>query len=60
MFTNYIVTVGDTVVLDLNYDEEADNIVASSIPLSIIYEDDALLIVDKPARASCASFFALL
>lgn len=60
MFTNYTVTTGDTVVLDLNYDEEADNIIASPIPLRIIYEDDALLIVDKPARASRASFFALL
>ena len=60
VFTNYTVTAGDTVVLDLNYEEEADNIVPTNIPLRIIYEDDALLILDKPARSSRASFFALL
>lgn len=47
-------------MLDLNYEEEADNIVPIDIPFRIIYEDDALLIVDKPARSSRASFFALL
>lgn len=60
VFTNYVITVGDTVTLDLSYEEKADNIVPTNIPLKIIYEDDALLIVDKPARTSCSSGFALL
>ena len=49
VFTNEIVNVGDIIVLDLNYEEEAENIVLSPIALDIIHEDDALLIINKPA-----------
>ena len=48
VFTNHIINVGDKITLDLNYEEEADNIVASPIDLNIIYEDDCLLILNKP------------
>lgn len=39
----------DKIFLNLNYSEQSDNIVPTNIPLNIIYEDDAMLIVNKPA-----------
>lgn len=47
VLTNHILKTNDIVEVNLNYDEEAENIVSSSIPLHIIYEDESLLIVNK-------------
>ena len=44
------VSVGDTVSFCLNYEEDNSNIVAKNIPLNIVYEDDCLLIIDKPSN----------
>lgn len=49
VFTNYIIKSSDIISIDLNYKEESDNIVSVFIPLSIIYEDEAVLIINKPA-----------
>ncbi len=45
--TNYIVEPGDTVTVRL--DEAAPDYPAQDAPLDILYEDDALIAVDKPA-----------
>ncbi len=41
--------VGDTLIVDFNYDEDNSNIVPTKMDLDIIYEDEWLLIVNKPA-----------
>ncbi len=41
--------VGDKLIIDLNYKEDTSNIVSKKIDLDIIYEDDGLLILNKPA-----------
>lgn len=40
---------GDLITIDLNFEEESENIVSTSMNLDIIFEDDALLILNKPA-----------
>ena len=44
---NDLVSVGDTVSFCLSYEEDNSNIVATNIPLNIVYEDDCLLIINK-------------
>ena len=38
----------DLVEFDLNYDEESENIVATKMNLDIVFEDESLLILNKP------------
>lgn len=40
--------VGDSVLIDLFFEEDNSNIVAKEMKLNIIYEDEACLIIDKP------------
>lgn len=40
---------GDLVEVVLDFEEESDNIASTFMDLSILYEDDAFLIVNKPA-----------
>lgn len=47
--TRQIAKIGDIIIIDLNYDEDNSNIVPLKMKLNIIYEDDALLILNKPA-----------
>src|SRR5262245_42509740 len=42
------VNAGSTIVLDLPPPEELD-IAPENIPLDVVYEDDELIIIDKPA-----------
>lgn len=44
--------VGDTLIVDFNYDEDNSNIVPTKMDLDIIYEDEWLLIVNKPVRVA--------
>ena len=44
---NDLVSIGDTVSFCLNYEEDNSNIVATNIPLNIVYEDECLLIINK-------------
>lgn len=39
----------DKIEVDLDFEEESDNIVPTKINLDIVYEDEALIIVNKPA-----------
>lgn len=47
--TRCIANVGDIITIDFNYAEENSNIVPTDMPLDIKYEDDWLLIINKPA-----------
>ena len=43
------VKIGNIIKVDLNYEEENDNIVPVKMNLDILFEDDCLLILNKPA-----------
>ena len=45
---NDILNIGDIIEFNLDYEEENDNILPSNIPLDIIFEDDSMIIVNKP------------
>lgn len=47
--TRNSVTVGDVLRISFEYDEDNSNIVPKEIPLDIVYEDDWLLVVNKPS-----------
>lgn len=54
------VKIGDILKLDMNFEESSDNIVPTKMDLDIIYEDEYLLIINKPAslpvHPSCNHF----
>lgn len=41
--------VGDIISVNLDFEEESENIVSSKMDLNIVFEDDSLLVFDKPA-----------
>lgn len=47
--TRFEVKIGNIIKVDLNYEEENDNIVPVKMNLDILFEDDCLLILGKPA-----------
>ena len=47
---NSILLEDNKIIIDLNYEETSDNIVPTQMKLDIIYEDDSMLILNKPAR----------
>ena len=47
--TRNTVTSRDIILLDFNYEEDNSNIVPSKMNLDILYEDEWLLVVNKPA-----------
>lgn len=49
-FVNYALKNNDVVQIDFNFVEECDNIFSTKMELDIIYEDDYLLILNKPAK----------
>ena len=48
-YLDHELMVGDTITVDLDFYEENSNIVPSKMNLNIIYEDDAILVLNKPA-----------
>ena len=48
-YIDKVITVGDVITIIIDFEEDNSNIVPTNIPLNILYEDDGLLIVDKPA-----------
>ena len=50
--TRDIANIGDTISVDLSYDEDNSNILQTKMDLDIIYEDDAILILNKPSGIS--------
>jgi len=47
-FINQKLEIGDIICVDLNFKETSDNIIPTKIDLDILYEDEGLLIVNKP------------
>lgn len=47
-FVNQKLKTGDKIFVDLDFEETSDSIVPTEIDLDILYEDDGLLIVNKP------------
>ena len=47
--TRSIANVGDVITIDFNYEEDNSNIVPTQMNLDILFEDDWLLIINKPA-----------
>ena len=47
---NDTVEVGNIVTIDLNFEEESENIDSVNMPLDILYEDDWLIVINKPAN----------
>ena len=43
------VSIGDIITVNLDFEEESENIVTTNIPLDIVYEDDSLLVLNKPS-----------
>lgn len=48
-YTRKLVNIGDTISVSIDFEEDNSNIVATEMPLDIIYEDDYLLVINKPA-----------
>jgi 23S rRNA pseudouridine1911/1915/1917 synthase len=48
VFTNYRLTGGDLISVDLDLGERSE-ILPEAVPLKIVYEDEDVLVVDKPA-----------
>ncbi len=55
-FVNHSLVNGDIIKVDLNFEEDCDNIVPTEIKLNIIYEDDYLIILNKPAKIENTSY----
>lgn len=47
--TRTSVKIGDNLIIDFNYEEDNSNIIPSEFNIDIVYEDDWLLVVNKPA-----------
>lgn len=41
--------IGDVVLIDFNYEEDNSNIIPKNISLDIIYEDEWMIIINKPS-----------
>ncbi len=48
VFVNNPVNTNDTILIDLDFNEETENIHPTEMELDILYEDDAFLIINKP------------
>ncbi len=44
------ITEKDIVCVELGFKEKSENILAKQMPLSIVFEDEAMLILNKPAN----------
>ena len=47
---NDIVEEGNIVTINLNFEEESENIDSIEMPLDILYEDEWLIVINKPAN----------
>ena len=47
--TRASISKNDIITVNLDFEEESENIVATKMNLDIVYEDDAFLILNKPA-----------
>ena len=47
--TRNTINIGDQLIIDFNYNEDNSNILPKEMDLDIVYEDDWLLVVNKPS-----------
>ncbi len=52
VYINYILNFNDEISINIDFEEESDNIILSKMELSILYEDEAILVIDKPQGIS--------
>lgn len=50
VFTNKIISSGDIVSINLEYEEKSEGVIPEEIPLDIIYEDELFIALNKPAE----------
>lgn len=50
VYVTHEVSENDILKVDIDFDEESDNIVPTKMNLEIIYEDDYMLIINKPSN----------
>lgn len=48
-YIDKVINVGDVITVIIDFEEDNSNIVPTNMELHILYEDDGLLIVDKPS-----------
>ncbi len=48
-YINNPISIGDFITVNLDFNEESENIVSTKMNIDIIFEDEALLIINKPA-----------
>lgn len=49
VFVNAVVNKNDIVEVDINFEEKSEGVIPEDIPIDIIYEDDVLIALNKPA-----------
>lgn len=49
IYVHHTINEGDLILCDLDYEEDNSNIVPNPMDLCILYEDDAYLVINKPA-----------
>lgn len=49
-YVNHTLKIGDLISVNLDFDETTENIVPTKMNLNIIYEDDGIIILNKPAN----------
>lgn len=47
-YINALVKNNDSILIDLDFEEENENILASKMDLNVLFEDEAMLILNKP------------
>lgn len=48
-FVHTLIKPNDIISIDISFEEKSENIIARKMPLEIIFEDEAMLILNKPA-----------
>jgi len=48
VYINYELKLNDKININIDFEEDTDNIVPQKMDLDILYEDEAILVVDKP------------
>ena len=49
MYVDQKINLGDKITVSLDYEEDNSNIVPNKLDLDIVYEDDGLLVINKPS-----------
>jgi len=49
IYVNHLVKTGDIIEVNIDFEEETDNIIPENMQLNILYEDQCIVAIDKPA-----------